>query len=143
MSIGQEASKNYLGGFSCGEAVVKAARDHTGVKISPEAIKAASAFKTGIGACKGDICGCLAAALMVIGIKYGRDNNTDDITTVNSKATELYDKFNEKFGSLRCDSLTTRFRGDRQPDFKSQERKQFCSEIVGGTAELLEEILKD
>ena len=140
MSIGLEAKQTYLDGFSCGEAVVKVVKDKGLLdNVTSEVIKASSAFKTGIGASKGDLCGCLLAGLVIAGIKYGRDNNKDDITEVNKKSGQLYDIFKEKYGTLRCDELTKKFRTEDPNVWDSQERKEFCSEIVKFVMEQLEE----
>lgn len=140
MNIGQEGKETYLSGFSCGEAVVKAIKDSGIANIPSEAIKACSAFKTGIGGVKGNLCGCLLAGLVAVGIRYGRDNNTDDITTVNQKSAQLYDRFKEKYGTLRCDELTKEFHTDDPDVFASKDRKELCSEIVRFT---VEELTKD
>ena len=137
MNIGQEGKETYLSGFSCGEAVVKVIKDDGIVDVPSEAIKACSAFKTGIGGVKGDLCGCLLAGLVTVGIKYGRDNNTDDIAAVNRKSAKLYDRFKEKYGTLRCDELTKEFRTEDPDVFASKERKELCSEIVRFTVEEL------
>jgi len=130
VNIGTEGKETYLSGFSCGEAVAKVILDKGMVTAGPEIIKAASAFKTGIGGTKGDLCGCLLAGLMLVGVKYGRDNNQDDIADVNRKSAELWDRFKEKYGTLHCRELTKEFPMDDKERFMSSERKQLCSEIV-------------
>lgn len=135
MNIGQKGKETYLSGFSCGEAVVKVIKDSNIINMPPELIKASSAFKTGIGGTKGDLCGCLLAALAAIGVKYGRDNNEDDISIVNQKSADFYDRFKHEYGTLRCDELTKKFRDEHT--FDSKERKEFCSEIVRFSAEQL------
>ncbi len=140
-NIGQKGKEAYLSGFSCGEAVAKVIRDEKKeLKIPAEAIKACSAFKTGIGGSKGDLCGSLLAGLLIIGIKYGRDNNQDDISKVNQKSAQLYDKFLEKYGTVRCQELLKEFHASHT--FNSRERKEFCSEIVRFVIEELENILE-
>jgi len=139
MDIGQNSIKIYLSGFSCGEAIVKTIQDNGVMDVPIELLKAASAFKSGIGGTKGDLCGCLIGALMIIGAKYGRDNNKDDTSTINRKAADLYDKFQQEFGCMRCYDLTKEFRDVNH--FDSQERREYCSDIVEFTTTRLSELL--
>ena len=141
MDVGTKAKELYLSGFSCGEAVAKAMKDAGLAGVSADAIKACSAFKTGIGGCKGDLCGCLLAALVTVGIQYGRDNNQDDIAEVNAKSAELYDRFQKKYRTLLCRELTKGFPMDNKEVFLSQERKELCAEIVRFVAGELAEIV--
>jgi len=90
MGIGNESKESYLSGFSCGEAVIKTIKDHKLTDMPSEVIKVCSTFKTGIGGAKGDLCGSFLGGLIAIGVKYGRDNNKDDISDVNQKSCLLY-----------------------------------------------------
>jgi len=130
MAIGDAAKELYLSGFSCGEAVVKAVRDSGRLAVSTDVIKACSAYKTGIGACKADVCGCLLAGLAVTGVKYGRDNNEDDISEINQRAAALYERFRKKAGTVRCAKLLEAFPMDDKERFMSKERKAVCADIV-------------
>ncbi|MBN1557897.1 MAG: C-GCAxxG-C-C family protein [Lentisphaerae bacterium] len=140
--IRQHAKETYLSGYSCGEAVMKAAQDTIMPGLPPEAVKICSAFKTGIGGAKGDVCGSLLGALAAAGARDGRADNRDDASAINAEACRLYDAFREQYGAVRCDALTREFRtadGEENPDvWNSQPRKEHCSNIVGFAAGLLQ-----
>ena len=136
MNIKEEGKNNYLiKKFSCGEAVVKTAQENGALNVSDDVVRAASSFKAGLG-CKGDVCGCLLAAAVLIGLKYGRTNGEEDDSLVNKKTAEFYDKFKAKFNELKCDCLTKKFKD--KDAFMSNERKEFCAEIVGFSLDELE-----
>jgi len=142
MGIGDQAKELYLSGFSCGEAVAKAIMDSGLVSMSSDAVKACSAFKTGIGAIKRDLCGSLLAGLVVVGVKYGRDNAGDDIAEVNRRSAQLYDRFQQHFATLHCSQLTKAFPVEDKEVFASKERKALCAEVVKFvTQELADNVL--
>ena len=72
-NLKQAGKEIFLSGFSCGEAVIKTAKNCNILNIPEELINVASAFKAGIG-CKGDTCGCLLGIISLVGLNYGRNN---------------------------------------------------------------------
>ncbi len=141
MSVNQGGKENYLiKKFSCGEAVVKNIQESDTLNVSDDIIRVASSFKAGIG-CNGNVCGCLLAATALIGLKYGRINGEEDDVIVCEKTTEFYNKFKEKFGKLQCKNITKKFR--EEDIFMSDERKNFCADIVAFTSTEMEKVLVD
>ena len=68
-NLKQAGKEIFLSGFSCGEAVIKTAKNCNILNIPEELINVASAFKAGIG-CKGDTCGCLLGIISLVGLNY-------------------------------------------------------------------------
>ncbi len=125
--ITQKAKENYMGGLSCGEAVVRTAIDAGIIESSDEILRISSALKAGIGQ-KRDDCGAFMGAVLVLGIKYGRIKKDEDIDTVNQKVGELYEKFKEKFGHMRCRDLIKDF--IEQKACNTPPQKEHCGEMV-------------
>lgn len=103
----------------------------------PEAlVRAATSFGGGVGLSK-NLCGCVSAAAMAVGLKFG------DLTPVAKAAGPAYartkavvERFRERYGTVLCGELTGQFR-----DFASPERAYRCGEIVGFVSEQVKEIL--
>jgi C_GCAxxG_C_C family probable redox protein len=53
----------------------------------------------------GDLCGALAAGVMIIGYLFGRRSPEDDITCASELSFELHKRFLETLGSKTCNVL--------------------------------------
>lgn len=130
----KETAKQYfLNGYSCSEAVVKAAilKGYA----TEEALSIATSFSGGMGVrC---LCGAVAGAQIVIGSLFGKKENERDGLKARALAKEFSLKFAEKYKVNCCKVLSAGF------DFASSERKQHCSSMVEFSASLLESILKE
>ena len=71
----------------------------------------------------------------MIGIKYGRIKKDEDIDTVNQKVGELYEKFKERFGYMRCRDLIKDF--IEKDTCNTPPQKEHCSETVAWVVEEL------
>ncbi len=91
-------------GFSCAEAVFLAGAKGLGVqsKLVP---KVATGFGGGVSRTK-SLCGAVAGAVMVLGLKAGRTEVTDDRRVLVESVQALMSEFREKFGSENCFELT-------------------------------------
>ncbi|NIT36573.1 MAG: hypothetical protein GTN49_08735 [candidate division Zixibacteria bacterium] len=93
-------------GFNCAEAVTAAVAEHVepGQRCFP---RVATCFGAGIGR-RGDFCGALAGALMVVGLRKGRDTGED--SEAKERAYRLADyvveAFQNRFGDVSCRELT-------------------------------------
>jgi C_GCAxxG_C_C family probable redox protein len=66
--------------------------------------KIATAFGGGFGR-KGLVCGCVTGALMAIGLKFGRTDNSQNNADAYEVTRKFCDAFEERFGSLFCREL--------------------------------------
>jgi len=96
------AFDRYNSGFNCAQAVLSA---HSGNMGLPEniALKMTSGLTAGIGF-KGNICGAVLGAYLVIGLKYGREKADDDFSkeTTYLKMREFDNRFIYQHKSLYC-----------------------------------------
>jgi len=99
------ALARFEGGFNCAQAVCSAFGPPLGLD-ERTALRAAQAFGGGI-AQRGEICGALAGALIVLGLQYGKTEAADDQSRdrTYTKARELLDRFRARHGSCSCRAL--------------------------------------
>lgn len=128
----EKALENFKNGYSCSEAIVKAAAD-SGL-VNHTLIPVATPFSGGISS--GCLCGAVAGIQLVIGATKGRYDNTSSPNEAKSLAKHAMDKFKEKHKFTCCKALTAGL------EMSSPERKQNCCKLVCDCAEILEEISK-
>ena len=110
------------------------------------AFKVAGVFGSGMG--RGDTCGAVTGAFMVIGLKHGKTKGSDDLSQ--ERADELARQFAERFIArnssivcrelLGCDISTSE---GLKAAKKEKHFKKRCPKFVQDAAEILEELLKD
>lgn len=81
-------------GFTCAQSVLKAYSEYKRIDCS-QLISAATAFGSGLNS--GCVCGSLAGAEMIIGLKY-----SNEPATAKMKSKLLHDRFKERFGATCC-----------------------------------------
>ena len=96
----------FLGEYNCAQSVFKSMLEYKGVTLN-EATQIAAGFGGGI-CFSGQQCGAISGAIMTIGVLVGKmtDNVKEHKDTTFQLSTEFQDKFEEKFGTIRCDDLT-------------------------------------
>lgn len=100
--IMENAKKYFHSGYNCAEATLQAGADHFDLDCCTPA--AAAAFGGGVSG-RGHVCGAVTGTLMVIGLRYGRNGQTEDRNVAAAKARDLLDYVDEKYGSLMCRNL--------------------------------------
>ncbi|MEA4965712.1 MAG: C-GCAxxG-C-C family protein [Oscillospiraceae bacterium] len=108
-------------GDNCCQAVLCAACGHCG--LDEETAYRLGAF-FGSGMRRGEVCGSVTGALMVLGLQYGDENNRKC-----QMSKEFLTAFESRFGSLLC------------RDLKRGEQKASCAELIAYAADYLEEHL--
>lgn len=139
-----ELAKSYFDRkFHCSQAVFAAFAEQYGL-TEEQALKIGASF--GSGMCRGEVCGAVTGALMVIGLKYG--HCTADDISAKAKTSELtcrmMDKFKEKNGSYICKDLLgydLSISEDIEKARNSGVFTSFCPKMVESAAEILQEIL--
>ena len=86
--------------FNCSQAVLGAYADDYGLTVD-QAMKVAACFSGGVR--KGEVCGAVSGAIMVIGLKYG--DGPDYKATAYPKAAEFMERFKEKNASYICKDI--------------------------------------
>ncbi|MHA1993436.1 MAG: C-GCAxxG-C-C family protein [Candidatus Hodarchaeales archaeon] len=128
---------------NCSQAVLATYANQYGIQ-EKTALKIAEVFSGGI-ARKGNICGALGGALMVIGLHYGKDKDSDSAPrkSVYDVADELLEKFKSQHGTANCRELIHFDLTTPENRKLAQEMKVFrnCPKYVGSAVELLEDLL--
>ena len=128
-----KSKKYFEDGYSCSEAILKAAIDEE--LISEHILPVATAFSGGMSS--GCLCGAVAACQIIIGATKGRTNASQAPDEAKALAKEFLTQFKEKRGSSCCRVLTAKH------TFASKERREHCAKIVFDSAELLEGVLRN
>ncbi len=139
------AEKTFVDGSNCAQAVFTAFCEKYGIDRG-SGMKLCSAMGGGI-AYKGNTCGAVTGALMVIGLHYGQDTVIEDF---NHGAVEMATEFLRRFEALYSDTDCRGLLGYdiSDPDQKEEIRSlglfnTRCPGFVGGAAHILEQLLKE
>ena len=138
-----EIIRNFAGSIHCSQIVVKQWAEELGLD-EETAVRMAAPF--GGGCMEGDICGCVAGALLMIGAEYGHceAGDTEGNAQVVAKAAEFKEAFASKCGSLICRELIGydfSKEEERTQAFESGVLFEKCPNFVNCALELLDEIL--
>ena len=141
----ERAVDYYSHNFNCSQGVFTAYATEHGID-EKFALKLATNF--GGGARKGEMCGAVSGALMVLGLLYGH-SESDDLDTkarAYAIAEEYMNRFIEKNGSVVCRELLGYDLS--KPDEKAVilEKNLFrtvCPDLIRSAVEILDEILEE
>ena len=144
MSKANGADRQFEKGYSCAPSVLAAYSEQFG--LSEElALKIACGFGGGIGH-TGRTCGAVTGAVMVIGLKHGQADVTDEESRAETHklVQEFIDRFETLHGSVECKALIgydlsnpAEFEAARADD--AREKK--CRGFVHDAACILEGVL--
>ena len=79
------------------------------------------------------LCGALASSIVCIGLIYGRERGTDDLTCVDELCFELHRRFLERLGAKEC--------GELLPKWKPLSPNNNCEHVYKTAAELAVELI--
>ena len=145
MSKAEKAKKQFEKGFSCAPAVLSAYSEQFGLD-EELALKIACGFGGGIGR-MGKTCGAVTGAVMVIGLKHGQADVTDEESRkeTHELVKKLIDRFNVLHGSIECRELIGYDLSDPAEHKLARKNKVFetkCRSFVYDAARILEDILQ-
>lgn len=136
-NIYQQAYRTQMNYRGCTQVVVKALMDHLGM-FSQEVFRAATPFAAGVARKGGSPCGALTGGIMAIGLYCGRNDFLEagppkevirdasfknPYTECHDLAAELFDKFNEFWGTTTCSVIQENLLG-RKMDTGDPEVKR-------------------
>ena len=110
----------------CARCVLHALQTHMNLTDDVEgftaAFKSSTALSAGV-ARKGETCGALLGALMAIGLEMGTKSLRDFEGYVETMkiASNVFDRFKEKYGTVRCYEIQEQLLGRRIDFFKKEE----------------------
>jgi len=140
----KKAAGLFSEGFSCSQAVFTAFSADFGLDRATS-LRISQPFGGGM-AHLGEVCGAVAGAFMVIGLKHGRTEAEDlearDRTY--TKMREFVARFRGLHGAIRCPRLIGLDLGTEEGMRLAREKNIFqtlCAKYVEDAAEIVEEIL--
>lgn len=142
----QEKAVNYfMNNFNCSQSVFTTFATEMGID-EELALKISTEF--GGGARCGQLCGAVAGALMVLGLKYGHchSDNAEEKSRAYSYAVEFNKRFCEKNGSVVCKELLGYDLTLPDDIIKIKEKNLFktvCPKMVADATEIVEQMLNE
>ena len=140
----EQAVSYFQKGFNCSQSILASYCTEFGLNQSI-ALKLATGFGGGMGRL-GKTCGAVSGALMVIGLKYGRDKIEDN--TLKEKTYTIVQKFINKFiklnKSISCNELLDCDISTLEGLNSAKEKNLFstlCPDFVRTSAEIIEKLL--
>jgi len=140
----EQAVSYFQDGFNCSQSILASYCTEFGLNQNI-ALKLATGFGGGMGRL-GKTCGAVSGALMVIGLKYGRDKIEDN--TLKEKTYTIVQKFINKFiklnKSISCNELLDCNINTLDGLNSAKEKNLFstlCPDFVRTSAEIIEKLL--
>lgn len=132
-------------GLNCAQAVLSMYGPQFGLDRE-NAVKVAGAFGAGMG--RGDTCGAVTGALMVIGLKHKKVKglNLFSKEQTQSVAQQFTERFKARNGTTLCKELLGCDVSTPEGLRSAKHEKHFkrrCPKFVQDAAEILEEMLRD
>lgn len=142
--IVDDAAATFKAGYSCSQAVLSAFAEKYGLD-KETALRVSGAFGGGVSG-RGDACGAVTGALMVIGLKYGKVKADDEATKQKTYAlaNEFMAQFKARNGSIVCRDLLGYDMGTPEGKKLIAEKKltsTLCPKYVRDAIEILQDIL--
>ena len=142
----KEKAVNYFSQkLHCSQSVLAAFAKECGI-TEEEAFKLGSCFGSGMR--KGQVCGAVTGALMVLGLLYGQKSAGDtEGRQVSNKVNDLMmDRFKEKGGSYICNDLLgcdiTSAEGHKYC-VDNKLFTEFCPKMVATAVKIVEGIIRE
>jgi len=144
MTKPDKSVSTFLSGFNCAQAILSAWTSELDLD-QKTALRLATGLGAGISR-MGETCGAVSGAVLVIGLKHGRDRL--EAGEAREKTYDLAQKFMSEFklrnGSIRCKELLgfdiSTPEGLRAINEKGLEQT-VCAKLVSDAAEILESLL--
>jgi C_GCAxxG_C_C family probable redox protein len=145
-SSAEVASKKFIDGYRCSEAILISYGERVG--LSHElSMKIGCALGGGLGG-HGDICGAVSAAIIILGLKYGRTNKDDADKRIKTdmQVQKFLKKFKSKHKHTGCNNLIGFDRSTTKGHDIAVEAgvfKKICPDFVKDAGRILEELLEE
>lgn len=141
----EKAMHLFENGCNCSQAVLLAFAEDFGLE-KENAIALSVPFGGGMSK-QGKTCGCLSGALMVIGLRFGKDSATilENRGKSYTMGKEFIERFHLEFGATECRELI-RLDLNKKADLEQATKHVFgnrCKNMVGRTAEMLQLFLEE
>ena len=90
----------------------------------------------------GHLCGALASGIVCIGLLYGRESGTDDLTCVDELCYEFHRRFEEKLVEKECRHLFPRWKAESPTnncEYVYQTASEIAVELILGASKVVPE----
>ena len=140
----QKAVDYFSQKLHCSQSVLAAFAEECGI-TEEQALRLGSCFGTSMR--RGEVCGAVTGALMVLGLLYGQKKagDTEGRQTSNKVNDLMMDRFKEKCGSYICNDLLGCDVTTSEGIQYCRDNKlftDFCPKMVAAAVEVVEEIIK-
>ena len=138
-----QATELYSQGFHCSQVVLAHAAKE--LNLDPQTAYRISAGFGG-GLFLGNVCGCVAGAVMALGLAYGHDkpNDTEVSAEMTEKTLEFQRRFAEENGSVICRELIKYdfgVPGDLEKARESGVMAALCPRLAASACAILDKML--
>ena len=139
------AEEYFNNNYNCSQAVFTSFATEIGIE-EELALKIATQF--GGGARKGEMCGAVSGALMVLGLKYGHCHaeNAEEKGRAYQIAEDFMNRFLEKKGTVVCRKLLG-YDISKTEDMKKIKElnlfKTICPEMIRCATEIVDEMINE
>lgn len=140
----QIVTEYFENNFNCSQAVFTTFAVEEGI---PEELALKIATQFGGGSRKGEVCGAVSGALMVLGLKYGHYhlNAPEEKANAYSLAEDFMNRFIKRQGTVVCRELLGYNVSKSEDMAKIRELGLFqskCPEMIRCATEILEEMMR-
>ena len=142
MSKVQDAVSAFKSGFNCSQAIVRTYGPDYGLSVL-DSVRVSCGF--GGGMRRGDTCGAVTGALMILGLRFGAQDASDTFAKeeVYSKVAEFYSRFESRCDFVACrDLLACDISTPEGMEHATSSNlfKTVCPKMVEVAAEILEQM---
>jgi len=140
-----KAVEHFNQGYNCCQSILMTYGTEFGINLET-AIKIGSAFGGGIVR-RGEICGAVSGALMVLGLKYGQSKPvpiSESYQNIIDISNNLMDNFSSKNGSINCRDLLNVDLTNPEERKNAEDMgiiNEICPRMVRNAAEILQQLL--
>lgn len=142
-SQSEVAVERFVNGFSCSQAVFATFAAEVGLPVET-ALKIASPFAGGMGR-RGEVCGAVTGALMVLGLARGHADNADlSKATTLALVDDLLSRFHDAHGAIICRDLIGHSMDTPEAHQAAKDAGVFqtiCPGLVGSACDIVASIL--
>ena len=140
-----QAAQLFLDGYNCAQAITVAFSDVTGLDKDFSA-RMASSFGGGIGRLR-EVCGAVSGMVMVAGILYGYDENSEESAKKEhyTLVQKLANQFKDEVGSIICRDILKNPPSDPNPTPRTEEfyKQRPCTRMVMVAAKILDDYIQE
>lgn len=139
----EEIKKLFIQGIDCSQVVTEHFAEF--LELDKDFMRRMSSC-FGAGMMRGETCGSVTAALMVIGLKYGhyKEGDSEQKAVMREKSERFKSLFLEKYGSTMCRELLDYDLSkpeELEKAIESGKLLDFCPKLTEQTIEILKNIL--